>query len=191
VTIALPIRALALMAVLVVLSPLAPAHGAPAPIEPYFPPPFGDSCVVHQFGEGEVPKLRSLPDDPLCVEYAKRDITISNGGAIRFILAEPARFALVAGKCQYWQQDHWSVQLRPGATPVIRWDGSYWLDLGAGQAGARLSGLAIAGRPATLEEAAKYAARFSPALAAFFRQYGQGGDGGAVRLGIPIKPGCA
>lgn len=186
-----PVRAAVLLALLVAVSPAAPAYSAGNPLEPYVPPPFGDSCVVHRFGEGEAPNLKALPDDPICVEYAKRDITVSNGGIVRFLLAEPARFAIAAGKCQYWQQDHWSVQLRPGDVPLIRWDGSYWFDLGSGQAGARLSGLAIAGQPATIAEAAKYVAKFSPALAAYFLTYGQGGDGGAVRLGIPLNPLCA
>lgn len=182
---------MALVALILAFSPAAPAHSAGSPLVPYFGPPFGDACEVHQFDEGEAPNLKALPDDPLCVEYAKRDITVANGGAIRFVLAEPARFAIAAGKCQYWQQDHWSIQARRGDTPVVRWDGSYWFDLGAGVAGARLSGFTIGGRPATLEEAAKYVARFSPALAAAFRMYGQGGDGGAVRAGLPLNPTCA
>jgi hypothetical protein len=190
VNLALPLRVVAFVTLLLVFTPTAPAH-AGTPVAPYFDPPFGDACEVHQFDEGEVPDLKALPDDPLCVEYAKRDITVSNGGAIRFLLAEPARFVIAAGKCQYWQRDHWSVQLRPGDTPVVRWDGSYWFDLGAGQAGARLSEFAIAGRPATLQEAAKFVAPYSPALAAFFRLYGRGGDGGAVRAGLPFNPSCA
>lgn len=185
-------RVLALALLALASGPVAapsPAAAA-APLTPYVPPPFGAECTVHQFAEGEVPRLGALPDDPLCVEYAKRDITLSNGGAVRFLLAEPARFALAGTKCRYWQQDHWSVQLRPGQTPLVRWDGSYWWDLGSGQFAARLTGLRIAGRPFTIEEGARYIERISPALAAYFRVYGQGGDGGSVRLGATLDPRC-
>lgn len=157
---------------------------------PYFAPPFAADCTVHAFGEGEVPDLKALPDDPLCVDYAKRDITVDNGGALAFVLAEPARFALAGTKCKYWQQDHWSVQLSRGSTAVIRWDGSYWWDLGSGQIAARLTNLTIAGQPATIARAATYAALVSPALAAYFLRYGTGGDGGALDLGIPVNPLC-
>ncbi len=158
---------------------------------PYYPPPFADSCVVHHFGEGVAPSLTALKDDPLCVDYAKRDITVSNGGVARFLLAEPARFAVVAGKCAYWQQDHWSVQLAPGQVPLIRWDGSYWYDLGTGQGGARLTGLAIAGQPATLVQAAAFIAPFSPALAAYFLEFSHGGDGASFTAGFPFDPLCS
>ena len=173
------------------LSPGAtPAQASPG-VVPYYAPPFASACTVHQFAEGKVPDLRAYPEDPLCVEYAKRDITVDNGGALAFALAEPARFALAGTKCRYWQQDHWSVQLSRSLVPVIRWDGSYWFDLRTGQAGARLSGLTIGGRPATIAVAAAYVAPYSPQLATFFLQYGSGGDGGAVNLGIPLSPLCA
>jgi len=167
-----------------------PAGAAGSGLVPYYAPPFAADCVVHSFGEGEVPDLAALPDDPLCVDYAKRDITVSNGGAVAFLLAEPARFALAGTKCKYWQQDHWSVQLAPGMTPVIRWDGSYWWDLGTGQIAARLTNLTIAGQPATIARAAAYIAPYSPALAAYFLTYGNGGDGGALVLGLPLNPLC-
>ncbi len=54
-------------------------------------PPFAATCTVHEFGEGVAPPLSGIPDDPLCVEYAKRDITVTDGGAVRFLAAEPAR----------------------------------------------------------------------------------------------------
>jgi GMC oxidoreductase len=101
---------------------------APGPVQPYVAPPFAGQCSVHRFGEGVAPDPTAYPDDPLCVEYAKRDITVDNGGAIRFLLAEPTRFAIAVPKCQYWQQDHWSVQFSRGDVPVVRWDGSYWFE---------------------------------------------------------------
>jgi len=183
--------------VLIVIAALLGATFIAAPVDaegnglvPYYAPPFAGACTVHSFGEGQVPDLTALPDDPLCVDYAKRNITVSNGGVVAFLLAEPARFALAGTKCKYWQQDHWSVQLTPGQTPIIRWDGSYWWDLGTGQIAARLTGLTIAGQPATIARAAAYIAPYSPALAAYFLSYGTGGDGGALNLGLPLNPLC-
>src|SRR5437867_825051 len=100
------------------------------PVAPYTDPLFAAECTVHHFAEGEAPPLDGLPDDPLCVEYDKRDITATDGGAIRFLAAEPARFAVAVPKCRYWQQDHWSVQVAPGTTSIVHWDGSYWFDKG-------------------------------------------------------------
>src|SRR5438552_4477839 len=88
---------------------------ARAQSSPFVGPPFASQCVVHHFEEGEAPPLDACTDDPLCVEYEKRDITGTNGGAINFLAAEPARFAIAIPKCRYWQQDHWRVQLSPGA----------------------------------------------------------------------------
>ncbi len=180
-------------AVLASLGALALPVGASAAdspgIAPYVDPPFAAACTFRQYGEGVIPPL-TLTDDPLCVEYAKRDITLSNGGAVSFALAEPARVLLLLGKCQYWQKDHWSVQLAPGQTPVVRWDGSYWLDLGTGRAGARLSGLTVLGQPATIATAAAYVRPWSPQLADAFLQFGQDGDGASANLGVPINPFC-
>ena len=69
------------------LGPGASAQPA-APYAPYADPPFAAQCQWHSFGEGEIPPLGLLGQDPLCVEYSKRDITVSNGGAVRFLLAE-------------------------------------------------------------------------------------------------------
>jgi hypothetical protein len=160
------------------------------PLVPYFAPPFGPTCTIHQYGEGQPPPV-NLADDPLCVDYAKRDITVSNGGAVKFLLAEPARFAVALTKCQYWQQDHWSVQLAPGTLPVIRWDGSYWWDLGAGQIAARLSNLRLAGVPIGFLQLARLLEPLSPELAGYFRAYGQGGSGGGWAGTTPFNPACA
>jgi hypothetical protein len=160
-------------------------------VQPYFAPPFADDCTVHRFGEGVAPDLNSYPDDPLCVEYAKRDITVDNGGAIRFLLAEPARFAIALPKCQYWQQDHWSVQFSRGDVPVVRWDGSYWFDKGTGQAASRLHDLRIGGQRAGLRRAARRVAPYSPQLASYFRRYSRGGDGMGYSSSVPFDPRCA
>jgi hypothetical protein len=166
------------------------AAQAGVPVTPYEAPPFAGECEVHRFGEGEVPDLSAYPDDPLCVEYAKRDITVDNGGAVAFALAEPARVALAAGKCQYWQRDHWSVQFSRGDVPVVRWDGSYWFDKGTGQAAGRLRNLTVGGQPAGIEEAAELVEPASPELAAYLRLYGRGGSGLGADAGVPLDPSC-
>lgn len=164
---------------------------APGPVTPYAAPPFADDCEIHRFGEGEAPDLSTYPDDPLCVEYAKRDITVDNGGALAFLLAEPARVALAAPVCQYWQQDQWSVHLSRGNTAVVRWDGSYWFDKGTGQAGGRLRNLTVGGQPMGVEQAARLVATASPELAAFLRTYGDGRSSGlGADLGVPLDPSC-
>lgn len=168
------------------------AHAATGtPITAYEAPPFADDCQFHRFGEGEAPDLTAYPDDPLCVEYAKRNITVDNGGAVAFALAEPARFAIAAGKCQYWQLDHWSVQFSRGDVPVVRWDGSYWFDKGTGQAAGRLRHLTVGGQPAGIDEAAKLVAPVSPELAAHLETYGHDGSGLAADGGVPLDPTCA
>jgi len=55
-----------------------------------------------------------LPEDTLCVEYEKRDITVTNGGAVDFsrrragALRDPRSRSAAIGK-----QDHWRVQGQP------------------------------------------------------------------------------
>jgi hypothetical protein len=161
-----------------------------APVVPYFAPPFRHDCTVHRFKEGEAPDLNAYPDDPLCVEYAKRDITVDNGGAVRFLMAEPARFAIALPKCAYWQQDHWRVQFSRGAVPVVGWDGSYWFDKSTGAAAARLRHFAVNGQPATLRQAAKAVRPYSKDLAAYFMQYGSNGDGGGYAGSVAWDPRC-
>ncbi len=186
-TLVLPVLATVLLGGAVPVQAAEP----PAPLDPYFAPPFRHDCKVHRFGEGEAPDLTGYPDDPLCVEYAKRDITLDNGGAVRFLLAEPARFAIALRPCAYWQQDHWSVQVSRGEVPAIRWDGSYWFDKGTGSAAARVRGLTIGGQPATLRQAADAVAPYSPALADYFRRYRKHGDGGGYDGTVPFDPRCA
>jgi hypothetical protein len=159
--------------------------------QPYFAPPFRSECTVQHFGEGEAPDPAKTTADPLCVEYSKRDITLDNGGAVAFLLAEPNRFAVALDKCAYWQKDHWSVQASRGQTPVIRWDGSYWFDKGAGQAAARVKHLTIGGEPARLRDAARAVAPYSPELAEWFRSYSRGGDGMGYSGSFPFDPRCA
>ncbi|MGO4256980.1 hypothetical protein [Marmoricola sp. RAF53] len=182
------LAAVVLSLVVALVLPVPAVADSPG-VTPYADPPFAASCTFRQYGEGVAPPL-TLKDQPLCVEYAKRDITVLTGGAVSFAVAEPARLLIAGGACQYWQKDHWSVQLAPGMTPIVRWDGSYWFDLGSGKAGARITGLTVLGQPATLAEAAKFLRPLLPALADALLQYGQGGDGAAASLGLPLNPLC-
>ncbi|MGB8649697.1 MAG: hypothetical protein WCD35_03445 [Mycobacteriales bacterium] len=157
---------------------------APGPAA-YVNPPFARHCKVHRFGEGVAPDLNGYPDDPLCVEYQKRDITVDNGGAVRFALAEPARFAIALPKCKYWQQDHWRIQVDPQQEHVVQWDGSYWFDKSTGRAGAILRNFRIEGRPADPGAAADLVATVSPELAQAMRSHGA-----SASFGVPFDPRC-
>jgi hypothetical protein len=169
----------------------SPGTAQAEPVSTYYAPPFAGDCTWHRFGEGEAPDPTGYPDDPLCVEYAKRDITVDNGGALAFALAEPARVALAAPVCQYWQRDHWSVQFSRGDVPVVRWDGSYWFDKGTGQAAGRLRNLTLGGEPVSAEDAARAVEGASPELAAFLRAYGgDRGLGAGADAGVPLDPRC-
>jgi hypothetical protein len=143
----------------------APADAATPGVGGYTDPGFAADCTFHHFGEGETPPPGMLGSEPLCVEYAKRDITVSNGGAVRFLLAEPARFAIAVPACRYWQLDHWSVQVQPGGPTLVGWDGSYWFDKSAGTAGASVRNLTVAGQPAGPDEAAAALRPYDPRLA--------------------------
>lgn len=160
-----PALTVGLAALLLTALGAAPADAAATGASGYTDPPFGGSCTFHHYGEGVTPPLSLLGTEPLCVEYSKRDITVSNGGAVRFLLAEPARFALAVPACRYWQLDHWSVQLTPGGTELVGWDGSYWFDKSTGTAAARLRNLTVAGQPATPQAAADALRPYDPQLA--------------------------
>ncbi|HZR82671.1 MAG TPA: hypothetical protein VFD92_16375 [Candidatus Binatia bacterium] len=183
--------AAALIAAAAIAAPAA-AQTSPA-VAPFAEPPFAGMCTVHRFDEGEPPPIEGIPDDPLCVEYQKRDITASNGGAVRFLAAEPARFAAAIPKCRYWQQDHWSVQLDPATPSLVRWDGSYWFDKGSGVAAGRLRNFSIAGVPASVDQAATAVEPIDADLAALIRGFGDGTNGGGgatVCLGAAPDPAC-
>ncbi|HYB99573.1 MAG TPA: hypothetical protein VEC57_10630 [Candidatus Limnocylindrales bacterium] len=149
-----------------------------SPTAPFVEPPFESLCVIRHFDEHEVPPIDQCTDDPLCVEYEKRDITVENGGAVRFLAAEPARFAIAIPKCRYWQQDHWRIQAQTGDVPLVQWDGSYWFNKRNGTGGARLRNFAIQGQPAEPEPVAALVEAVDPEMAEVIRTYGEGGSGG-------------
>ena len=169
---------------LTALGTASAAAAAPGAGE-YTDPEFGADCTFHHFGEGETPPLDLIGTEPLCVEYAKRDITVSNGGAARFVLAEPARFAVALPACQYWQVDHWSVQTRPGDPAVVGWDGSYWFDKASGTAALRATGITVAGQPADASEAADVLRPHDPQLADALERAADG-----VKVQLPVSLPC-
>jgi hypothetical protein len=176
------------------LSGVLPASGmpepsppaAPAPLQSYAAPSFAGQCDFLRYGENEQPPASVAGRDPLCVEYAKRDITVDNGGAARFLLAEPSRFAVAGQACRYWQVDHWSVQVDRASTAIVGWDGSYWFDRTDGTAAARLRNFSIDGEPVGVSQAAEAVRPLSPGLADYLQRYGEGPNGGGgVRLSPP------
>ena len=166
-----------IISVAIAFTLVAPA-AAQAP-EPYVDPPWADDCVVHEYGEGEAPEPGSLGDDPLCVRYAKEDITVDNGGALAFLAGEPGRVLAAVPACAYWQQDRWSVQLSQGTQALVSWAGSYWFDRGTGQAAAILRDFQIAGQPAGADQVADLIEPLSAEWAETLRAYSGGPEGGA------------
>ncbi|MFD7756972.1 hypothetical protein [Streptomyces sp. NPDC059757] len=175
----------AVVAAAAALLPTASASAAEPGVGGYTDPSYASACTFHRYGEGETPPLSLFGTDPLCVEYAKRDITVTNGGAARFLLAEPARFALAVPACRYWQLDHWSVQATAGGTELVGWDGSYWFDKAEGSAAARVRNITVAGQPARAADAAKvirpYDARLADALVR---------DAAGVMVRLPVSGLC-
>src|SRR3954467_8750931 len=165
---------------------LAGVSSRPSPPAPYSPPPFAKACHFRHFGEAQKPPVAGYKDDPLCVDYAKRDITVDNGGAVRFALAEPARFAIAASKCKDWQTDHWSIQVDRGFTALARWDGSYWFDKGKGIGGVLLRNFRVGGQPVGADQMAAFVATVSPAMAEQIERYGAGahGSGGGMSFSL-------
>ncbi|MGW6355985.1 hypothetical protein ACWFR5_12375 [Streptomyces sp. NPDC055092] len=175
----------AVVAAAAALLPAASASAAEPGVGGYTDPSFASACIFHRYGEGETPPLSLFGADPLCVEYAKRDITVTNGGAARFLLAEPARFAIAVPPCRYWQLDHWSVQATAGGAELVGWDGSYWFDKAKGSAAARVRNITVAGQPARAEDAAEvirpYDARLADALVR---------DAAGVTVQLPVSGLC-
>jgi hypothetical protein len=151
--------------------------------EPYRDPPF--TCEVIDYG-AEPPDLPAPPEDPLCVRYDKTNITVSTLGVVDFLAAEPGRVAIVAGKCSYWQQDHWVVRATPESTPLVEWEGSYWYDGRTGTAAGILRGLRVGGQPADGEA---FAAALAPLIgddaAAELASYAAEGGGGGASFALP------
>jgi hypothetical protein len=177
--------ALVLVAAGLSLSPTTVAFANRPNPTPYTDPLFGASCAWHVFDEGERPPWWLYLEDPLCVEYAKRDITLDNGGWLRFLLAEPARFAIAVPSCRYWQRDHWSVQVSAGAPPLVGWDGSYWFDKRLGVLAARLTGFRVSGVTVGVGDAVLALRPHFPDLADALAAYGSAAGESGLAVSIP------
>jgi hypothetical protein len=160
-------------------------------VGPFTEPGFAAGCTWHEFGEGEQPPWWLAFTDPLCVEYSKRDITIDDGGALRFLVAEPSRFAVSMLTCHYYQKDHWSVQSTHGATPWVAWDGQYWWDKAARRAGARLTNFRIDGHSVGIGDAVAALRPFFPDLASALSDYGQAAGETGLTVSLPYDLRCA
>jgi hypothetical protein len=89
------------------------------------------------------------PDaDPYCVEFDKRRQNITEGGLVEFLSLEPARVGAAAGKCFYFQSDHWrgSVVQDDGSTKTYEWDGHYFFDKARGEGGVWVTNFNVNGR---------------------------------------------
>jgi hypothetical protein len=170
----------------------APRDTVVPPVGPFAEPGFAATCTWHSFGEGEQPPLSLMFTDPLCVEYSKRDITFDDGGALRFLAAEPSRFAVTMLTCHYYQKDHWSVQATSGAVPYVTWDGQYWWDRTDQRAGARLNHFSINGQTVGIGDAvaALRAAGFND-VADALSDYGQEAGETGLTVALPFDLACA
>ncbi|MEV6028333.1 hypothetical protein [Streptomyces sp. NPDC052036] len=167
------------------------AVAADPSVGPFTEPGFAAGCTWHEFGEGEQPPWWLTFADPLCVEYSKRDITIDDGGALRFLVAEPSRFAVSMLTCHYYQKDHWSVQSTHGATPWVVWDGEYWWDKAGRRAGARLTNFRIDGHTVGIGDAVAALQPVFPDLASALSDYGQAAGETGLTMSLPYDLRCA
>ncbi|MDX2565199.1 hypothetical protein PV371_36905 [Streptomyces sp. TX20-6-3] len=125
------------------------------------------------------------------MEYSKRDITLDNGGALRFLLAEPSRLAASLLTCRYYQKDHWSVQSTTGAVPWVAWDGQYWWDKSRQRLGVRLANFRVNGTPAGIGDAAIALRPLHPDLADALAAYGAVSGESGLTTALPFDLRCA
>ncbi|MGW8356531.1 hypothetical protein [Streptomyces wedmorensis] len=162
-----------------------------AVVGPFSEPGFAATCTWHTFGEGERPPWWLAFIDPLCVEYSKRDITLDNGGALQFLLAEPSRVAASLVTCHYYQKDHWSVQSTTGAVPWVAWDGQYWWDKQRQRAGIRLVNFRINNNPVGIGDAVIALRPLYPDLADTLAAYGSSSGESGLTSTLPLDLRCA
>ncbi|MFJ4847099.1 MULTISPECIES: hypothetical protein [unclassified Streptomyces] len=179
-----------LTAVAAALVALTVAAGPAAATEPYTEPGFTDACAWHSYGEGETPDPWLWLTDPVCVEYSKRDITLDNGGAIRFLLAEPSRFALALPVCRYYQRDHWSVQATTGAVPYVTWNGRYWFDKRARRAAMRLTDFRVDGVSVGIGDVVTALRPRLPEVADVLAAYGDEAGETGLAISLPYSLFC-
>src|SRR5881392_2737961 len=171
--------AVACVALFVAISSPASAVAPPTPWDGKNP----FSCVLQNAGFGAtVPHPEA---DPFCIEFDKRHQNVSHLGVVDFLSKEPARTALAAPKCFYFQSDHWrgSIVQSDASTKTYEWDGHYFFDKATGDGGAWVTNFNINGKsgdPASVP-------RFPPEYAKYF---GPGTSGAITHDEIPADPTC-
>ncbi|MDX3076895.1 hypothetical protein ACIP98_27435 [Streptomyces sp. NPDC088354] len=185
-----PARLLTVVAAALTALTVAAGPAAATAPEPYTEPAFAGSCTWHSYGEGETPDPWLWLTEPVCVEYAKRDITFDNGGAVRFLLAEPARFALALPVCRYYQRDHWSVQSTTGAVPYVTWNGRYWFDKRDRRAAMRLTDFQVNGVSAGIGDVVTALRPRLPEVADVLAAYGDEAGETGLAVTLPFSLFC-
>jgi hypothetical protein len=104
-------------------------------------------CRIQNTGTGT-----DFPDpgaDPFCVEFNKTQQNVTDLGLVDFLTKEPARVAAAAGKCFYYQVDHWTGSVVQGEPPELwHWDGHYYFDMARGVGGVYVENVRIGGQTA-------------------------------------------
>lgn len=155
---------------------------APPGVQPYDGKnPF--RCRLQQLGKGTA--FPTPNADPFCVEYDKTGQNVAQLGIVDFLLQEPARVAAAAGKCFYFQHDHWTGSIAQGRQPELwHWDGSYFFDLARGTGGVFFGNPRLGGVSGW--------SRLSPLLPPGLRPFlTERGYGGRVVSDYPVSPDCA
>lgn len=121
--------------------------------------------------------------DPFCVKFDKTNQNVLDLGIVDFLTQEPARVAAAAGKCFYFQRDHWTGTIAQGQAPELwNWRGNYFFELATGGGGVSLADLRLAGLPLD-------ASPFAPPELRPYLHPG-GGGGALVTTGLDLVPGC-
>jgi hypothetical protein len=159
-----------------------PSSAATSGMGPYDGrPPF--HCKIQHVGTGT-----SFPHpkaDPLCVDYDKSHQNLDHLGVVDFLMHEPARVAIVNGKCAYYQRDHWRLAVLQDdeATEIYNWDGAYWYDMATGAGGVFVKNFTINNRSTDFGS--------FPGLPAKYKRYfGYGRGGWQASTAVPVNPGC-
>jgi len=166
----------ALAALVAVLTPSLASAATSTPLAPWDGSnPF--NCVNQNVGTGtDFPHPGA---DPFCVEFDKTQQNITDFGIVDFLANEPARTAAAAGKCFYYQTDHWTGSIVQGSGPEIwHWDGHYFFDKAKGIGGVSVHNFRIGGQPAD----------FTPYVPAAYRPYVYPGGGGGVIVTLETNP---
>lgn len=163
------------------LALLPSSAAAQAPVVPYDGHnPF--NCTIQNTGTGV-----AYPDpgaDPFCVEYDKTQQNVTALGLVEFASLEPARVLAAAGKCFYYQRDHWTASIVQGQQPEIyNWNGGYFFDKARAVGGAALTQFRLGGQAYDPRQLP-----FPPEFKAYF--LADGGGGMVAWNGQQVDPSC-